>query len=112
MIKKIEKEKYATDLELLAGVPNDDNREYIPMKIKGTDMTVNENGNNAQVYPKRLVESHGTLGGITGEWLEYVPESYDGSHPVPLVVGNYGGNFERHSAINTLYRNPYILVVT
>ena len=38
-------------LRLQAGNPNDANRDYVPMGIKGTDMTVNENGNNSQVYP-------------------------------------------------------------
>ena len=34
-------------LRLLAGAPNDANRDYVPLGIKGTDMTVNENGNNS-----------------------------------------------------------------
>ena len=31
---------------LRAGTPNDENRDYVPLGIPGTDMTVNENGNN------------------------------------------------------------------
>ena len=80
------------DLRLLAGNPNDANRDYVPMGIKGTDMTVNENGNNSQVYPARLRECHGILAdGLEDIWYEYVPESYDGSKKVPLVVSNHGG---------------------
>ena len=29
-----------------AGTPNDENRDYLPLAIKGSDMVVNENGNN------------------------------------------------------------------
>ena len=32
---------------LRPGTPNDDNREYLPESIKGSDMVVNENGNNS-----------------------------------------------------------------
>ncbi len=79
-------------LRLIAGSPNDANRDYVPMGIKGTDMTVNENGNNSQVYPARLQEYTGVLAdGLTDTWYEYVPESYDGSKKVPLVVSNHGG---------------------
>ena len=76
----------------MPGSPNDANRDYVPMGIKGTDMTVNENGNNSQVYPARLQEYTGVLAdGLTDTWYEYVPESYDGSKKVPLVVSNHGG---------------------
>lgn len=79
-------------LRLQAGNPNDANREYVPMAIKGTDMTVNENGNNSQVYPERLREYTGILAdGLSDRWYEYVPASYDGSKKVPLVVSNHGG---------------------
>ena len=79
-------------LRLLAGAPNDANRDYVPMGIKGTDMTVNENGNNSQVYPSRLRECRGVLvDGVEDVWYEYVPESYDGSKKVPLVISNHGG---------------------
>ena len=78
---------------LRAGTPNDENRDYLPEAIKGSDMVVNENGNNSQPNPERLVECTGTLteDGLSDRWYEYVPESYDGSEPVPLVVGNHGG---------------------
>ena len=78
---------------LRAGTPNDENRDYLPEAIRGSDMVVNENGNNSQPYPERLVECTGTLteDGLCDRWYEYVPESYDGTSPVPLVVGNHGG---------------------
>ena len=60
--------------------------------FSGTDMTVNENGNNSQVYPAGLQECTGVLAdGLTDRWYEYVPAGYDGSKKVPLVVSNHGG---------------------
>ena len=44
---------------LRAGTPNDENRDYLPEAIKGSDMVVNENGNNSQPYPERLLELSG-----------------------------------------------------
>mgnify|MGYP001031553860 CR=1 FL=1 len=44
----------STRVKLLAGVPNDGNRDYLPEAIKGTDMTVNENGNSSHRYPQQL----------------------------------------------------------
>lgn len=78
---------------LRAGTPNDDNRDYLPEAIKGSDMVVNENGNNSQPYPERLMECTGDVvgDGIVDVWYEYVPASYDGSRKVPLVIGNHGG---------------------
>ncbi len=79
-------------LRLQAGNPNDANRDYVPLAIPGSDMTVNENGNNSQVYPARLQECTGVLAdGLSDRWYEYVPASYDGSKAVPLVVSNHGG---------------------
>lgn len=48
-------------LFLRAGTPDDDNREYLPEKLKGTDIVVNENGNNSQPYPARLTECRACL---------------------------------------------------
>lgn len=81
------------ELCLRPGTPDDDNRDYLPEKIRGTDIVVNENGNNSQPYPERLIECTGTLtgDGLSDRWYEYVPASYDGSRPVPLIVGNHGG---------------------
>jgi len=77
---------------LLPGTPNDDNREYLPQAIKHSNMVVNENGNNSQVYPKSLTEYRDVVvDGIEDTWYEYVPDSYDGSKEVPLVVSMHGG---------------------
>ncbi len=78
---------------LLPGTPDDDNRDYLPEKIKGSDIVVNENGNNSQPYPKRLSEHHEDLlhDGHPGTWYEYVPESYDPEKKTPLVLSMHGG---------------------
>ena len=81
-----------SDIRILPGTPDDDNREYLPEKIKGSDIVVNENGNNSLVYPQRLREYREVL--LDGEedvWYEYVPESYDPSKKTPLVISNHGG---------------------
>ena len=78
-------------LRLQAGNPNDANRDYVPMGIKGTDMTVNENGNNSQVYPERLQECTGVLAdGLIDHWYEYVPASYAGQ-AAGVVSGSVRG---------------------
>ncbi len=78
---------------LLPGTPDDDNRDYLPERIKGSDIVVNENGNNSQPYPEKLTEYHEDLlqDGQPGCWYEYIPDSYDGSKPVPLVLSMHGG---------------------
>ena len=48
---------------LRPGDPNDANRDYLPEAIKGSQMVVNENGNNSQPYPERLQEFTGDLVG-------------------------------------------------
>ena len=79
-------------VKLRAGTPDDDNRTYLPEAIKGSDMVVNENGNNSQPYPERLIECRGVIAdGLEDVWYEYVPANYDPSKKVPLVVGNHGG---------------------
>lgn len=80
-------------IQLLAGDLNDANRSYLPPEIKGSKMVVNENGNNSHVYPERLSEYHEDIvgDGITDEWYEYVPESYDPKNPTPLVFSMHGG---------------------
>ncbi|WP_407270057.1 alpha/beta hydrolase family esterase [Radiobacillus sp. PE A8.2] len=73
-------------------MPNDDNRDYLPEAIKGSDMVVNENGNNSHVYPERLTEfTDVVVDGVEDTWYEYVPASYDGSEKVPLVLSMHGG---------------------
>lgn len=89
-------------LFLRPGTPDDNNRDYLPRQAKGTDIVVNENGNNSQPYPKNLKECYGILdeegnliadpeGGIDGTWYEYVPDSYTGTHKVPAVFSMHGG---------------------
>lgn len=75
------------------GTPDDDNRDYLPERIKGSDIVVNENGNNSQPYPERLKEYQEDLTG-TGAidtWFEYVPSTYDPAKKTPLVVSMHGG---------------------
>jgi len=78
---------------LKPGTPDDDNREYLPEHLKDSDVVVNENGNNSQPYPDRLEEHTGEVLEGAGEdtWYTYVPASYDGSRPVPLVISMHGG---------------------
>ena len=75
------------------GRPDDDNRHYLPEYLYRSDITVNENGNNSIPCPERLQEFHGDIVGDGKEdtWYEYVPESYDGSKKVPLVISLHGG---------------------
>jgi len=74
------------------GVPDDNNRDYMPEIIKTTDVVVNENGNNSQVYPERLTEHTGVIAdGLEDVWYEYVPETYDPSRKTPLVFSMHGG---------------------
>ena len=79
-------------IKLLAGIPDDDNREYLPECLKESEIVVNENGNNSQVYPANLKEMKACL--IDDEedtWYEYVPDSYDPSKKTPLVFSMHGG---------------------
>lgn len=79
-------------LFLRAGTPDDDNRDYLPKSIKGSDIVVNENGNNSRPYPERLQECHGILAdGLEDTWYEYVPESYDPEKKTALVLSMHGG---------------------
>ena len=83
----------AEKIYLLPGTPDDDNRDYLPEKIKGSDVVVNENGNNSQPYPERLKEFHEALtdDGKPDCWYEYVPSGYDPSQKTPLVLSMHGG---------------------
>ena len=82
----------AKKIKLRPGTPDDANRDYLPESIKGSDIVVNENGNNSQPYPEGLREVTGTLAdGVEDRWYEYVPAGYDGTQKVPLVVGVHGG---------------------
>ena len=81
------------EMFLRPGTPDDDNRDYLPEKIKDSDIVVNENGNNSQPYPKNLKEYHGIIvdDGLEDEWYVYVPDSYDPSKKTPLVMSMHGG---------------------
>ncbi len=80
------------EMFLRAGTPDDDNRDYLPEKIKGSDIVVNENGNNSVPYPKNLLECHGVIADdLEDEWYVYVPASYDASRKTPLVLSMHGG---------------------
>ena len=79
-------------IKLLPGIPDDDNRDYLPEKLKDSNIVVNENGNNSQVYPKNLKEMKGKIiDDIEDVWYEYVPDSYDPSKKTPLVFSMHGG---------------------
>ena len=61
-------------INLLPGIPDDDNRDYLPEYLKDSEIVVNENGNNSQVYPKRLEEKKGALvDEFVDTWYQYVP---------------------------------------
>ncbi len=77
---------------LRAGTPDDDNRDYLPEELIGTDIVVNESGNNSQPYPHNLKEYRAPLAeGCENVWYEYVPDSYDPSRKCPLVISLHGG---------------------
>lgn len=78
---------------LRAGVPDDDNRSYLPTEIIHTNIVVNENGNNSQPWPEKLMDYHEDLvgDGKVDTWYEYIPDSYDASKKVPLVISLHGG---------------------
>lgn len=79
-------------VKLRAGIPDDDNRDYLPAKLKNSEIVVNENGNNSIPYPEGLQEIHESLlGEGTDTWYEYVPASYNPQQPAPLVIGLHGG---------------------
>ncbi len=55
-------------------------------------MLRNSTGSNTHVPPHDLVHYEKSFfEGVTDTWAEYVPTTYDGSHPVPLVVVNHAG---------------------
>lgn len=81
-----------SQIRLLPGIPDDDNRDYLPEKLIQSEMIVNENGNNSHVYPKHLKEYRECIvDGIEDTWYEYVPQTYDANKKTPLVVSMHGG---------------------
>jgi hypothetical protein len=80
------------NIKLVAGLSDDDNRDYLPEMLKESHIVVNENGNNSQVYPEKLKEMKGQIiDEIEDVWYEYVPDSYDPSKKTPLVFSMHGG---------------------
>ena len=81
-----------TRINLLPGIPDDDNRDYLPESLKDSNVVVNENGNNSQVYPKGLEEKKEALvDDFVDTWYQYVPDSYDPSRKTPIVFSMHGG---------------------
>ena len=80
-------------ISIRPGTPYDENIEYLPQKIKESDIVVNENGNNSQPYPRALCEFHEDItgNGVVNEWYEYVPDSYDPKNKAPVVFSMHGG---------------------
>ncbi|WP_425838841.1 hypothetical protein [Microbacterium sp. PA5] len=77
---------------LRPGIPDDDNREYLPESLKHSDIVVNENGNNSQPYPHRLIERREVvIDDVEDRWYVYVPESYRPDSPTPLIISLHGG---------------------
>ena len=73
-------------INILPGIHDDDNRDYLPEYLKDSEIVVNENGNNSQVYPKRLEEKKGALvDEFVDTWYQYVPESYNPEKKTPIV---------------------------
>lgn len=79
-------------ITLLPGTPDDDNRDYLPLSLMGTDIVVNESGNNSQPYPKNLKEYKANLvDNYENVWYEYVPQSYNPKVKCALVFSIHGG---------------------
>ena len=79
-------------IKLIPGICDTKNRHYLPEKLLDGKTTVNENGNNSQVYPGNLKEYRAVLtDDIEDVWYEYVPNSYDPEKKTPLVVSMHGG---------------------
>ena len=92
-------------IKLKAGMPDDANRDYLPEEIKGSDIVVNENGNNSQPYPKRLKEYHGQLvDGQENTWYEYVPESAKDNAPLVVCMHGRGGTAESFISLSGMSR--------
>lgn len=78
-------------INLLPGIPDDDNRDYLPEYLKDSEIVVNENGNNSQVYPKRLEEKKGAL----------VDEFVD--HLVSICSWNLDNRRKRHPVVFSMH---------
>lgn len=74
------------------GMPDDDNRDFLPSHLRGTDIVVNENGNNSQPYPAGLVDLRDLLhtdAGVTG--VAFIPRGAQADSELPLVISLHGG---------------------
>jgi poly(3-hydroxybutyrate) depolymerase len=64
-------------------------------ELKKSDYIANDIGGNTQVYPQKLQECREPLtGGAENVWYEYIPEAYDGTKEVPLVISCHGGGMD------------------
>jgi poly(3-hydroxybutyrate) depolymerase len=57
-------------------------------ELKNSDCIANDIGGNTQVYPQKLT------GDNENTWYEYIPDAYDGSKDIPLVISCHGGGME------------------
>ena len=79
-------------IKLEPGICDTENRHYLPEKLIDGKTTVNENGNNSQIYPEKLKKCRAVLADdVEDIWYEYVPESYDPEKKTPLVLSMHGG---------------------
>ncbi|NLL38324.1 MAG: hypothetical protein GX254_01880 [Clostridiales bacterium] len=63
--------------------------------LKGTDYIINDIGGNTQVYSNKLQECRESLvSGSENVWYEYIPDTYDGTADVPLVISCHGGGMD------------------
>ncbi|MBC3761417.1 stalk domain-containing protein [Quadrisphaera oryzae] len=77
---------------LRPGTPLEGDRDYLPAALRGSDLVVNESGNNSLPYPDGLREHHGELvPGQQNTWYCYVPRSLRPGTAPPLVVSVHGG---------------------
>ena len=79
-------------IHLIPGNPlieGDGNHRHLPgdiLNIKGFY------DQDSHVMPESLTEHDAELvPGLMNHWVEYVPTSYDGSTPVPLLISQHGG---------------------
>ncbi|WP_416393505.1 MULTISPECIES: alpha/beta hydrolase family esterase [unclassified Curtobacterium] len=74
------------------GTPDEDNRDFLPPHLRGTNIVVNENGNNSQPYPAELVDLTDLIGADTGiAGVAFVPHSARAGRDLPLVISLHGG---------------------
>ena len=63
--------------------------------LRSSGYIANDIGGNTQVYPQKLQECRESLvGDSENVWYEYIPDSYDGTQDVPLVISCHGGGMD------------------